>query len=74
MLELVRGLGTEHVLEERGRAGALTRRPSEPLVECGEDQDEAEELEVSSQPTGNEVAIAWGAFVTSARSVSKRGK
>lgn len=50
LLELVRGLETENVLEQRGRTGPLAGRPGEALVEIGEGSGQAEELEMSSEP------------------------
>lgn len=49
LLELVRGFGTEDVLEERGRTGPLAGRPGELPVEFGEGLGQSEELEVSSE-------------------------
>lgn len=47
LLELVRGLEAEDVLEQGGGAGALAGRPGESLVELAEGESQSEELEVS---------------------------
>lgn len=57
LLELVRGLGAEDVLEERGRAGALAGGPREPLVELVERAGQSEEVEVSSEPREDGVVV-----------------
>lgn len=70
LLELVRGLASQDMLEERGRTGALARGPRELLVELGKRTGQSEELEVSSEPLDDEVASACGSFVALTRSVS----
>jgi len=59
LLELVRGLGAEDVLEQRGRARPLAHGPRETVVELVECARQSEELEVSSEPLENEVGV-WG--------------
>ena len=49
LLELVRGLGAEDVLEERGRAGTLAGGPRQPLVEFVAGAGQSEEVEVSPE-------------------------
>lgn len=58
LLELVRGLGTEEVLEKRGGAGTLASGPDEMRVELVEGMTQAEEVEVSSEASGDEVIVA----------------
>ena len=62
LLELVRGLGAEDVLEERGRAGALARGPRQPLVELVKRAGQSEEFEVSSEALADEVVVAPSAL------------
>src|SRR5436190_15641913 len=57
LLELVGGLGAEQVLEQRGDTRALAGGPGEVRVELVEGVGQAEELEVSSEPSGNEVVV-----------------
>jgi len=58
LLELVRGLGAEEVLEQSGGAGALAGGPDEVCVELVERVGQAEEVEVSSETSGDEVIVA----------------
>jgi hypothetical protein len=60
LLELVRSLGAEDVLEQCRRAGALAHGPREAVVELVEGAGQPEELEVSSESLEGEVAIAGG--------------
>ena len=62
LLELVRGLRAEDVLEEGGRAGPLAGRPRELLVEIRERPGQPEELEMSSEP-GEDGLVGGGAAV-----------
>jgi hypothetical protein len=59
LLELVRDLDAEDVLEELRGAGALLGRPGEPLVELGERERQPEELEVVSE-SGEDGIVAGG--------------
>ena len=61
LLELVRGLDAEDMLEERGRAGALVRGPREVVVELVEGAGQSEELEVASQSSADGVVVAASA-------------
>lgn len=58
LLELMCSLGTEEVLEEGGGAGALAGGPDEVRVELVERVGQAEEVEVSSEASGDEVVVA----------------
>jgi hypothetical protein len=58
LLELVRGLSAEEVLEEGGGAGTLSGGPDEVRVELVERMAQAEEMEVSSEASGDEVIVA----------------
>jgi hypothetical protein len=58
LLELVRGLGAEEVLEEGGGAGTLAGGPDEVRVELVEGMAQAEEVEVSPEASGDEVVVA----------------
>lgn len=58
LLELVRGLGAEEVLEQCGGARTLVGGPGEMRVELVEGVGQAEEVEVSSEASGDEVVIA----------------
>lgn len=58
LLELVRGLGAEEVLEQGGGAGPLAGGPDEVRVELVERVGQAEEVEVSPETSGDEVVVA----------------
>ncbi len=72
LLELLGGLESEDVFEQRGRAGALVRGPREALVELGQRARQSEELQVPSQSLGNEAVVCCCSLAVSARSVSFR--
>jgi hypothetical protein len=58
LLELVRRLDAEDVLEEGGRAGALAGGPREPLIELVERAGQSEEVEMS--PESGEDGVVGG--------------
>jgi len=59
LLKLVRGLGAEDVLEQRGRARPLAHGPREEVVELVAGVGQSEEFEVSSESLEGEVGV-WG--------------
>jgi hypothetical protein len=61
LLELVCGLGAEEVLEEGGGTGTLAGGPDEVRVELVERMAQAEEVEVSSEASGDEVVVTGSA-------------
>src|SRR6266702_384922 len=69
LLEFVRRLGAQHVLEQRGGAGAFARGPGESVVELGEREGQPEELEMSSEPV-DELGVVGGVVVVSIFAVS----
>src|SRR3977135_1485003 len=62
LLELVGGLGAEQVLEQRGGTRELAGVPGGVGVECVGGGGEAEDVEVSSDPSANEVAVTGSGF------------
>jgi hypothetical protein len=61
LLELVRSLEAEDVLQERGRARALVGGPREELVELVACAGQSEEFEVASEPGDDGVVVASSA-------------
>ncbi|HEX2685962.1 MAG TPA: hypothetical protein VHN14_05065 [Kofleriaceae bacterium] len=57
LLELMCSLGAEEVLEQDGSAGPLTSGPDEVRVELVERVGQAEEVEVLSEPSGDEIIV-----------------
>jgi hypothetical protein len=62
LLELVRGLEAEDVLDERGGTGPLAGGPCQELVELREGAGQSEELEVSAKSGEDRIIVAGSAI------------
>jgi hypothetical protein len=62
LLELVRGLEAEDVVEQLCDAGAFAGSPREEVVELVEGADQSEEVEVASEPSEDGVVVAGPAL------------